>query len=183
MSFARGASIARPPRPVLLWNDNEYPLLTSAVERAIPSNVRAATRPADLVRTQPDTAWCMTRPGDTYIVYSMVGRAVQLDLSTVGGSYSVAWIDQSGGTAQASRQAVSGGRIVTLEPPAALAGKPGRLAVTKRLMNGVHDMRRGIIVSASRCRLSSGGRPGRSRHRETPPRRRPAVRRAWIPAA
>jgi hypothetical protein len=112
------------PDLVLLWNDDEYPLVTTAVERGIPSKVRAATRPAELVRTQLDSAWCMARPGETYIVYSMVGGAVQLDLSKVGGSYSVTWIDPSGGPAQAPRQTVPGGRIVTLEPPATEAGKP-----------------------------------------------------------
>jgi hypothetical protein len=113
------------PDLVLLWNDDEYPGLTAAVERAIPSSVRAATRPADLVRSNPDTAWCMARSGQTYLVYTMAGRAVQLDLSKAGGSYSVTWIDESGGLAQAPRQIVSGGRIVTLEPPATAAGKPG----------------------------------------------------------
>ena len=112
------------PALVLLWNDDEYPLVTSAVERQIPASARAATRPVDLVRSNQDTAWCMARPGQTYLVYTMAGRAVQLDLSKAGGSYSVTWIDDSGSPAQVSPQTVSGGRLVTLEPPAASAGKP-----------------------------------------------------------
>jgi hypothetical protein len=66
----------------------------------------------------------MARHGQTYLVYTMAGRVVSLDLSKAVGSYSVTWIDESGGPAQASRHTVSGGRIVTLEPPAAAAGKP-----------------------------------------------------------
>jgi len=112
------------PDLVLLWNDDGYPAVTAAVESLIPAKVRASTRQADIVLTSRDTAWCMARRGQTYIVYSMDGRAVQLDLSKVGGSYSVTWLDESGGPAQASRHTVSGGRIVTLEPPAAAAGKP-----------------------------------------------------------
>lgn len=112
------------PDLVLLWNGDEYPLLTAAVERAIPAATRAATRPADLLRSNQDTSWCMARPGEMYIVYSMVGRAVQLDLSEATGSYSVTWIDQSGGPAPASRQTVSGRQVVTLGPPVTLAGKP-----------------------------------------------------------
>ncbi len=41
------------PTLVLLWNDDAYPLLTSAVERLVPAGARAATRPADLVTLQP----------------------------------------------------------------------------------------------------------------------------------
>jgi hypothetical protein len=112
------------PDLVLLWDGDEYPLLTAAVERAIPAATRAATRPADLLRSNQDTSWCLAHSGETYIVYSMVGRAVQLDLSAAGGSYSVTWIDQSGGPAQASRQTVPGRQVVTLGPPVSLAGKP-----------------------------------------------------------
>ena len=61
---------------------------------------------------------------NVFVVYSIVGGAVQLDLSKVGGSYSVTWIDQSGGPARAPRQTVPGGRIVTLEPPGTGAGQP-----------------------------------------------------------
>jgi hypothetical protein len=112
------------PNLVLLWHGDEYPAVTAAVERVIPSDVRAATRPAALVRSNQDTAWCMARPGRTYLVYTMAGRAVQLDLSKAGGSYSVTWLDESGGPTQVSRQTVSGGQVVTLEPPAGAAGRP-----------------------------------------------------------
>ena len=54
----------------------------------------------------------------------MPGRTGQLDLSKVSGSYSVAWIHDAGGPAQASRQTVSGGQVVTLEPLAAALGRP-----------------------------------------------------------
>ena len=66
----------------------------------------------------------MARPGETYIVYSMVGAAVQLDIFegrrvVLGTSHRrVRW--PGAGT----RQTVPGGQIVTLEPPATGAGKP-----------------------------------------------------------
>jgi hypothetical protein len=110
------------PDLVLLWNGDEYPLLTAGVERVIPARVRGSTRPADLVRTNRDTAWCMARSGETYLVYSMAGRPVQLDLSRVRGSFSVTWIDGSDGRPRASGRAVSGGGLVTLEPSGAPAG-------------------------------------------------------------
>ena len=71
-----------------------------------------------------DAAWCMARPDHTYLVYTMAGRAAQLDLPKVSGSYSVTRIDDADGPAQASRRTVSGGRIATLELPAAALGRP-----------------------------------------------------------
>jgi hypothetical protein len=58
------------------------------------------------------------------LVYTMAGRAVPLDLSKVSRSYAVASVDDAGGPAQASRQTVSGGQVVTLEPPAEALGRP-----------------------------------------------------------
>ncbi len=171
------------PNLVLLWNDDEYPRVTSAVERQVPANVRAATRPADLVRSNQDTAWCMARPGQTYLVYTMAGRVVSLDLSKAGGSYSVTWIDESGGPARdippdrfcrSNRDARATRRV----------GRQavGRVAIANGCMNGVHDMRRCIIVSvlalAGLSWIASGSLDGatrRTRPGSPEPDRRPAV--------
>ena len=65
----------------------------------------------------------MARPDHTYLVYTMAGRAAQLDLPKVSGSYSVTRIDDADGPAQASCRTVSGGRIATLEPARGGAGQ------------------------------------------------------------
>jgi hypothetical protein len=72
---------------------------------------------ADAVPGQAD-------PDETYLGYTVAARAVRLDLSEVSRSYAVAWIDDPGGRAHASRQTVSGGHVVALEPPAAALGRP-----------------------------------------------------------
>jgi hypothetical protein len=108
----------RYPDLVTLWAGDEYPGLTKAVELAVPANARAAARAADLVRTPRDTAWCIASPGTTYLVYSIDGRAVDLDLSAAQGTYAVTWIDASTGAARKGPARVAAGRIVTLVPPA-----------------------------------------------------------------
>jgi len=107
----------RYPDLVTLWTGDEYPGLTKAVELAVPAGARAAARAADLVRTPRDTAWCIASPGTTYLVYSIDGRAVDLDLSAAQGTYAVTWIDASTGAARKGPARVAAGRIVTLVPP------------------------------------------------------------------
>ena len=106
----------RYPTLVILRED-DYPDMTRAVERVVPRAVRERLRPVDLVRTPRETAWATAAPGDEYVVYSMSGEPVTLDLAADDGRYAVTWI--LGGTASGRRNAtrVTGGGIVTLTPP------------------------------------------------------------------
>jgi hypothetical protein len=109
----------RYPDLVILQERDEYPALTRAIEQTIPRGVREQTAPAPLVRNHADAAWCMARPGETYLVYTMTGDAIELDLSTDEHEYTLSWIDSSTGSARKDPARVRGGRLVTLAPPAA----------------------------------------------------------------
>jgi hypothetical protein len=64
--------------------------------------------------------WALAEPGQNYLVYSLSGGAVRLDLSAAPGTYAVCWIDPRSG-AVTRGGAVRGGATVTLTPPAASA--------------------------------------------------------------
>jgi len=119
----------RYPRLVTLWDGDEYPDLTRAVERAIPRAVREGLRPADLVRSHPDSAWGMAGR-DALLVYSMAGEAVDLDLSAAPGRYIVSWLGPSSGL-QSPAATIAGGRVVTLTPPRTETGQPWVALLTK----------------------------------------------------
>jgi hypothetical protein len=112
------------PALVLLWNGDEYPDVTRAVEAAIPVAVRAGMRPADVVRTHLDTSWCMARPGDAYMVYAMSGDSINIDLARDPVSFTVSWLDISTGALQKVDERLTGGRLVTIAPPAGGGGRP-----------------------------------------------------------
>ncbi|MBE3071947.1 MAG: hypothetical protein IMZ67_03145, partial [Acidobacteria bacterium] len=114
----------RYPGLVILTGRDEYPALTEAIERTIPAEVRAAARPADLVRTHRDTSWSIVRPRQTVIVYLMAGDAVELDLTADDQTYTVRWLDSATGTMQTGAQRMRGGRVVTLAPPRPGTGRP-----------------------------------------------------------
>jgi hypothetical protein len=87
----------------------------------VPEPIRAATRDADLVRSPRESSWCTARAGQDYVVYSVEGRSVALDLSGAPGPFTLTWISgQSASTAGLTT--VNGGRLVTLDPPE--TGKP-----------------------------------------------------------
>ncbi len=110
------------PHLVTLWTDDVYPALTAAVERHVPATTRAGLRPTDLVRGPRESAWCVARPNDAYLIYSVDGRSVDLDLSGVQGTYAVAWIDATAGSATRGTMAVASGRLVSVAPPAGVSG-------------------------------------------------------------
>ncbi|MFB3854847.1 MAG: DUF6298 domain-containing protein [Vicinamibacterales bacterium] len=129
------------PDLVILTAADHYPTVTRSVEANIPEDVRSRTVPADLVRTNRDTAWSMARPGETYIVYSMSGKAVEIDLAGDPGVYSVLWLDPERGTIRRGSDAVNGGRLVSLAPPESGMGGTARpwvawLSVAKGPDNG-----------------------------------------------
>jgi hypothetical protein len=105
------------PALVIVRKTDEFPALSTALEQAIPAAVRARTRPAPLVRNQPASAWCMAAPGQAYLVYSMAGEAVDLDLSADTGSFTLAWVDPDTGQLKAAPQSVVAGQTTALVPP------------------------------------------------------------------
>jgi hypothetical protein len=120
------------PRVVTLWEADEYPAVTAAVERLVPAEARAATRPADLVRAPRATAWCLARRGGAYLVYTMAGEPVTLDLTGDPSAYAVRWVDGESGSAIDAPTPVKGGTIVTLEPPLSGTGRPWIAWLVKR---------------------------------------------------
>ena len=119
------------PLIVTLWNADEFPALTAAVERHIPNVIRAATRPADLVRSGRDTAWALVRASETVLVYVTAGQPVVVDLSGEPGLFTVSWVSDAG-TAPLTGAAIPGGRAVTLAPPATIAGQPAVAWLTRK---------------------------------------------------
>ena len=69
------------------------------------------------------TAWAMAAPGQAYLVYSMAGESVDLDLSGDTGSFTLAWLDSADGELHPAA-AVAAGSTVTLAPPAGGAKRP-----------------------------------------------------------
>jgi hypothetical protein len=120
------------PDLVILRRGDDFPALTAAIEKAIPRTKRAATRPAALVRNQPTTAWAMAAPGQAYLVYSMEGEAVELDLAGDRGDFAVAWLEAANGELKTAAAGVSGGKVITLTPPTAQGKQPWVAWLTRR---------------------------------------------------
>ncbi len=119
----------RYPGLVLLWSGDEYPELTKAIERTIPRAIREGMRPTAVVRTHADSSWCVAGRG-SFLLYTMNGEAVDLDLKDAPGSYGVSWLGPSGAL-QGSASAVTGGHVVTLTPPQTGTGQPWVALLTK----------------------------------------------------
>jgi hypothetical protein len=85
------------PNLVLLRRgEDPFSGLSAAIEQTVPRALRAKLRPAALVRNQPATAWSMAAPGAAYLVYSMAGEPVELDLARETGAFSLTWLDGQG---------------------------------------------------------------------------------------
>jgi hypothetical protein len=112
------------PGLVLLRHDDEYPALTKAIERNVPGEVRAAMRPALIVRDQPATGWAVGTPGGSYLVYLISGEAAKIDLTGEHGTFLLRWVDSDTGALVAADQPVRGGGLVTISPPKTLASRP-----------------------------------------------------------
>ncbi|MDB6165822.1 MAG: hypothetical protein JWQ83_962 [Lacunisphaera sp.] len=111
------------PSLVIVRKTDEFPALTAALDKTVPAATRAQTRPAPLVRNHAGTAWAMAAPGKAYLVYSMAGEDVDLDLSADKGGFTLAWLDSASGELHAAAAPVSAGKILTLTPPATDATK------------------------------------------------------------
>ncbi len=87
------------------------------MESALPARERAGTRARDLVVSPRASAWCVARSDEAYLVYTVEGRPVDLDLSKATGSFELTWVDGVSGAAQREPRRVLAGRVVTLTPP------------------------------------------------------------------
>jgi hypothetical protein len=112
----------RHPDLVVLTTHDEYPELTTALEAVVPGPVRARMRAADLVRAPRETAWAVGAPGDSYLVYTVAGMPVSLDLSSDAATYDLSWIGVPDVGAPVER--LRGGGIVRLTPPPHATGRP-----------------------------------------------------------
>lgn len=108
---------AFPDLVILRRGEDPFPTLTAAIEKALPRGLRIKLRPASLVRNQPTAAWSMAAPGAAYLVYSMAGEAVELDLARETGAFVLTWLNGEGGTPTRPSELVRAGAVVTLTPP------------------------------------------------------------------
>lgn len=106
------------PDLVLIRKNDDFPALSAAIDQSIPAAARAKMRPAALVRTHPESTWAMAAPGSAYLVYSLAGEAIDLDLSGDAGTFSLAWLDALTGRLQPAATPVPAGKLATLTPPA-----------------------------------------------------------------
>jgi hypothetical protein len=118
------------PDLVIIRKTDEFPALTTALEKSIPAAARAATRPAPVVRNHADAAWAMAAPGKAYLVYSMAGETVDLDLSADTGRFTLTWLDSASGELRAAGPVTAGGTI-TLAPPAPDSHRPWVARLTR----------------------------------------------------
>ena len=106
------------PDLVVVRKTDDFPDLTAAIEKSIPAADRAQTRAAPLVRTHAASTWAMAAPGSAYLVYSLVGEPVELDLTADRATYTVAWLDSATAELRSVTTPIAGGKSVTLTPPA-----------------------------------------------------------------
>jgi hypothetical protein len=108
------------PHLVQLQDADAYPALTAAVEAEVPRAVRTAMRPVPVVVAPRASAWAIGRPGEGYLVYSVAGQPVLLDLGADAGAYEARWLNGSAGAAPPTT--VKGGARIELAPPAGTTG-------------------------------------------------------------
>lgn len=120
------------PDLVLLRKNDDFPTVSAAVEKAIPAAARAPLRSAPLVRTNAATSWATATPGKAYLVYTMTGAPVDLDLSKESGDFSVSWIDAATGQLNSAADSIAAGKVVTLTPSLADIKHPWVAWLTRR---------------------------------------------------
>ena len=102
---------------VVLGQADPNPTLSRAVDAAIPAAVRQRLRPVDAVQRDRDTVWAIGAAGDEYVVYSMVGRPVVMDVASNAATFEVTWVDGVTGATRAARTSARAGEVLTLTPP------------------------------------------------------------------
>jgi hypothetical protein len=105
------------PDVVPLDRVDDFPALTAAIDKCIPAVTRAHMLPTAVIRSQPGTSWAMATPGRHYLVYTMDGKDVELDLTNEMGIFRLSWIDSESTAIQPEDQAIHGGGHVTIRPP------------------------------------------------------------------
>ncbi|MBI3258299.1 MAG: hypothetical protein HYZ54_02285 [Ignavibacteriae bacterium] len=117
---------AFPDLVILRRGEDPFPGLTAAIEKAIHHSFRVGMRPAARVRTPQATAWCMARLNQNaeLLVYSMTGDALELDLTSVPGTFAVTWVDESTQGLGNVVTGLKGGGVATLSRPDAVAKGP-----------------------------------------------------------
>ncbi len=94
--------------------------------------LRTRLQPAALVRKQPATAWCLVGPGAGYLVYPMMGEAVELDLAGETGGSALTWLNGQGNGPVEPTHAVRAGGVVSLTPPPDSPRRPWAAWLTRR---------------------------------------------------
>ena len=117
---------------MLIRKSDDFPAVSAAVEKAIPATARAQLRGAALVPTTAGASWATANPGKAYLVHTMMGAPVDLDLSKDSGNFSVAWIDSSTGELSPAATTVTAGKVVTLSPTQADTKRPWVAWLTRR---------------------------------------------------
>ena len=70
------------------------------------------------------STFVMAAPGVAYLVYTMAGEPVELDLTRETGEFSLSWLDSASGELQPAPHGVTTGKMVTLAPPTAETKRP-----------------------------------------------------------
>jgi hypothetical protein len=76
-------------------------------------------RAANNFYCHPATSSTIASRGQGYLVYTLTGEPVELDLSADKAAYQLRWLDTSTGELQATATPIAGGGKVPLQPPAA----------------------------------------------------------------
>jgi hypothetical protein len=66
----------------------------------------------------------MAAPGSAYLVYTLAGEAVTLDLAGEHGRFSLAWLDSATGELVRAGETIAAGQTVRLVPPPATGPRP-----------------------------------------------------------
>jgi hypothetical protein len=105
------------PELILLNRNDDFPELSAAIDKAIPAAARAQLRPAPIVKSHPESTWAMAAPGKAYLVYSMAGDPIDLDLSNDPATFTLSWLDSTNGELRPASSPITAGQPQTLTPP------------------------------------------------------------------
>jgi hypothetical protein len=64
-----------------------------------------------------NSRFCLSKPGEVYLVYLPAGGSTELDLSQVQGAFKTAWFNPREGGGLRDAKAVQAGAKVSLGPP------------------------------------------------------------------
>jgi hypothetical protein len=105
------------PDLILLSRNDDFPGLSAAIDKTIPAAARAQLRPAPIVHSHPESTWAMAAPGKAYLLYSMAGDPIDLDLSNDPAPFTLSWLDSTNGELRPASSPITAGQPQTLTPP------------------------------------------------------------------